>query len=205
MQQQRRQRGHRDRVTPVEDPVEPVERSVERERERAEERDAQPEEMQRRLVGRASQANRGAHEQREEADRRQHEVHRARGVERRKRDRQRLSRTESDNRVGEPRALVTAMLKLDDVRGRLDRRAVDGDEHVARPMPAPDAGRARRHLDRRHPFGRALHNTPSSTSCHCSPHRDVRQRQARSAPTTTTMREHETVPRSASGSRRASC
>ena len=145
MQQQRRQRRHRNRVTPVEDPVQPVERAVERKRERAEERDAQPEEMERRLVGRPPQANRGADEKREQADGRQHEVHRPRRGERRERDRQRLSLTQSDNRIGERRPGVARVLIGDDVSGPFDRGAVDGDQHVARqrcrPGPRPSRWR----------------------------------------------------------------
>ena len=119
MQQQRRERRHRNRVTPVEDPVQPVERAVERKCERAEERDAQPEEMQRRLIGRPPQANRGADEKREEADGRQHEIHRPRRGERGERDRQRLSLPQSDDRIGKRRPDVARVLIRDDVSGQL--------------------------------------------------------------------------------------
>jgi len=77
VQQQRRQQRERDRVTPVERPVKAIERAVEREREDAEERDAQPEEMQRRLIARPAQAHRAADQKREEADCREHEIDRA--------------------------------------------------------------------------------------------------------------------------------
>src|SRR5262245_64680332 len=48
VQKERRQRQHRDRIRPVENPVEAIEAAAEGEREHAEEGDAQPEKMQRR-------------------------------------------------------------------------------------------------------------------------------------------------------------
>ncbi len=85
VQQERREQRRGDRVSPVEHPVETIEWPVEREREGAEKRDAQPEEMQRRLVARTPHAHRRADEQREEPDRREHEIHRARLQRRRER------------------------------------------------------------------------------------------------------------------------
>src|SRR6185295_1999666 len=57
--------------------AEAIERAVEREREDPEEGNAQPEEMQRRLIARTAQADRGADEEREEADCGKHEIERA--------------------------------------------------------------------------------------------------------------------------------
>jgi hypothetical protein len=76
MQEQRRQQGERDRVTPVERPVETIEGAVEREREDAEEGDAQPEEMQRRLIARTADPDRRADQQSEEANCGEDEVQR---------------------------------------------------------------------------------------------------------------------------------
>ncbi len=99
VQQQRRQQRHRDRVTPVENPVEAIERADERERECAEERDAEPEEMQRRLIVGTTQPHRRAHQQRKEAHGREDEVHRAAARRGRELDVERLAHAEADQRV----------------------------------------------------------------------------------------------------------
>ena len=118
VQQERRQEREGDGVAPVEDPVETIEGTVEREREDAEERDAEPEEMQRRLIARAAQPHRRAHHQREEPHRGEHEIHRAAARRRRERHFQALPRAEPQEGVREARAFVAAMLILDDVGGR---------------------------------------------------------------------------------------
>ena len=90
VQEERRQQQDRDRVRPVEDPVEPIEPAVEREGEGAEEREAQPEEVQRRLVARTAKPHRRADDQREDADGREHVVER--GVPARQRGERDLAR-----------------------------------------------------------------------------------------------------------------
>jgi hypothetical protein len=55
VQDERRQREDGDFIRPVEQPIETGKRAVEREGERSEQRDAQPEEMERRLIARASE------------------------------------------------------------------------------------------------------------------------------------------------------
>ena len=123
VQEQRREQRHRDRIAPVEHPVEPIERAVERERERAEERDAQPEEMQRRLIARTPHAHGRADEQREEAHAREHEIHRARLRRRRERHLERLRATRAaaaDTRGASLRG--RPMMVRDDVGGRSHRR-----------------------------------------------------------------------------------
>ena len=153
MEEQRRQHRLRDGVTPVERPVEAIERAVERKRERAEERDAQPEEVQRRLIVGPPQPNPRADEQREQADGGQDEVHRARRRDRGQRDVERAPLAEPEQRIGEPGALAGAMLVLEDLRPRFDGFAVDRDQHVA----ARDSGLPRRRIgrnfSRRHAFG----------------------------------------------------
>ena len=146
MEQQRRQQREGDRVTPVERPVEAIERAVEREREDAEERDAEPEEMERRLIARTPQAHRGADQQREQADRGEHEIHRVAARRRRERERERLARARPQEGVDEPRPGVAAMLILDDVGRRQHRRAVDREQHVAALDPGGRRGGAGRHL-----------------------------------------------------------
>ena len=74
VQEQGRQHEQGDDVGPVERPVDLVEPAAERERQHAEERDRQPEEVQGRLVERSPDADRRAHQQREEADRGQEVV-----------------------------------------------------------------------------------------------------------------------------------
>ena len=140
MQQQRRQQRERDRVAPVEDAIERVERTGKREREDAEERDADPEEVQRRLIARAPQAHGAADEQREQPDGSEHVIHRARARRRRQRDIERLPRSETKQRVGESRAFVAAVLICDNVSRRLDGRTVDGEQHIA-PLDAGRVGR----------------------------------------------------------------
>ena len=88
MQEERRQHQHGHHVAPVEDPVESVQPAAEREGEHAEERDAQPEEVQRRLMLGPPQPDRGANQQRKDADRCQREVQHPRSG-RNRRDRHR--------------------------------------------------------------------------------------------------------------------
>ena len=153
MQQQRRQQRHRHRVTPIERPVKAIEGAVEREGERAEERDAEPEEMQGRLIARPPQADRRADQQRKQTDCRQDEIHRRRAGRGRQRDFQCLLGPEPDEGVVEACPGVAAVLVLDDVRRRLDGRAVDGDEDVAALDAGHVAGRARHQRHRRNAFG----------------------------------------------------
>jgi len=130
MQQQRRQHRDRDRISPVEEPVEPIERSGEGEREPPEERDAQPEEVERGLIARPAQPHRCADQQREEPNRREHEIHRPAARRGRQSDLQRLLRAKAHQRVREACALPAAVLVLDHVRRRVDRITVDGNQHV---------------------------------------------------------------------------
>ena len=74
MQEERRQDEDGDRVGPVEHPVETIEPATERKREHAEERHGDPEEVERRRIAGTAQPDGAADEQRERADRRQHEV-----------------------------------------------------------------------------------------------------------------------------------
>ena len=131
MKQQRREQGKGDGVAPVEHPVEPIEGAVELKCEDAEKRDADPEEMQRRLVQRASQPHGCADEQREEAYRRQHRIHGGAARRRRQSNLERLPCSEPQERVVEAGALVTAMLILDDVGPCPHGRAVHGEQHIA--------------------------------------------------------------------------
>ena len=153
MQEQRRQHRLGDRITPVEGPVEAIERAVERKRERAEEGDAQPEEMQRRLIVRPAQPDPGADQQREEADRRQDEVHRPRRRDRRQRHVEGTLIAKPQQRVGEPRAFPGEMLVLEDFRARFDRIAVDGDQDIAALDSCLSRGGIGRHLGRRNALG----------------------------------------------------
>ena len=80
---------------------------------------------------------------------------------------ERLLRSEPQQRVGEPRPFVAAVLVLDDFGRRLHRRAVDRQQHVAaaespRAAPADPAATSIAVT----PSARAPHRTPSSTSCH---------------------------------------
>jgi hypothetical protein len=174
VEQQWRQQRHRDRIAPVEDPVEPIERAVEREGERAEERDAQPEEVQRRFVEGAAQPHRGAHDQREQADRRQHEVERAWPRSRRQRDVERLLRTKPDQGIGEPRPVVSAVLILDDVRWTVDRLAVDGDQQITLADPRRGGRRVRRDLDGGQALGLAAPEHAILDFVPTRAHRDIR-------------------------------
>src|SRR5712664_3175469 len=74
--------------------AEPIEGAVEVEREDAEKRDAEPEEVQRRLISRTSQAHGCADEERDETHRRQRRVHAGATRRRREIDRERLLRSE---------------------------------------------------------------------------------------------------------------
>src|SRR5262245_56916002 len=76
MQKERRQREHRDRVGPLEDPVEAIEPTAERKREHAEECDCEPEEVQRRRVARPPQPDGAADKQSEDPDTGKDEVQR---------------------------------------------------------------------------------------------------------------------------------
>ena len=167
MQQQRRQQRHRHGISPVEHPVEPIERADERKREGAEERHAQPEEMQRGLIARPAEAHERAHEQGEQPDAREHEVHRARGRRRLEGNVEDLARAEPRQRVGELGARLARVLRLEDVAPRLDRRSVDREQHVARRHAGPLGRRSRRHRHRDHAFAvigpehAVLHRVPA--------------------------------------------
>src|SRR5258708_36380009 len=115
MEQERREQRERDRVTPVERPVEAVERAVEREGEDAEERDAQPEEMESRLIARTPQAHRRADQQREDPDRGEHEVHRVAARCRRERELERLAGSRSQKGGGEAPTGVPSTVGTDDL------------------------------------------------------------------------------------------
>ena len=173
VQQERRQERHRHGVSPVEDPVEPIERAVERERERTEEGDAEPEEVQRGLVRGPPEPDRGADEQGEEPDRRQHEVHGARPRSRRQRHLQRLTGTESNQRVAQRRAVAAALLVRDGLRRRLHQLAIDGQQNVA----ALDPGSCRRRplgdLEDRHAFRPGAPQHAVLDLEHPGAHRDV--------------------------------
>ena len=141
VQEQRRQHQHRHDVAPVEDPIERVEPAAEREGEHAEEGDAQPEEVQRRLMIRAAQPDRRADEQREDADRRQREVERA-AVPTESAPPRRVSiccdcsrRTVYSSRS--PRRAPWKMSTRSSAR--LHRPAVDRDQHVAGAHARPGA------------------------------------------------------------------
>ena len=120
-------------VGPVEHPVEPIEPAAEREREHAEERDGQPEEVQRRRIARPPQPHGAADEQREDADRGEHEVQRA-GASRNRRHAHvdHFARAEPQHRVAERAiARASACSDVDDVGDLLHRPIVDGEQQVA--------------------------------------------------------------------------
>jgi hypothetical protein len=131
VQEQGRQQSERDGVTPVERPVETIERPVEREGEDAEKCDAQPEKMERRLIARTPQTNGGSDQQREEADRRQHEIHRVSAGRRRERELERLAGSRSQDGVNQASAGAATVLVLDHVGRCLDGRAVHRQQHIA--------------------------------------------------------------------------
>jgi hypothetical protein len=156
MQEQRRQHQHRDRVAPVEDPVDPIETAAEREREQAEERDRQPEEMQRRLIGGPPRPHRGADEQREDADSREHVVIQARATRhRRQRHVRDFTRAKPQQRVDVAIPDARLMLKRDDVGTAIDWLIVDGEQNVAGPHTGAARGGRLGHFRRDHP-NRAL-------------------------------------------------
>ena len=175
--EQRRQEQRGDLVGPVEDPVDAIEPAREREGEHAEERHGEPEEMQRGLVVGAAGAHRGADQQREDADRRQHVVEAADTARnRRQRHLRDTAIAEREQRVGVARAAA----------GRLLQRVhvVAGSRWPGRRPPA-----ARRRAGRRRappampgstsaattPVVRCTHSTPSSTSSRVAPLNDVGQ------------------------------
>ena len=120
--------------------VETIERAVEGKRERPEERDAQPEEMKRRLIFRTPQPHGSANQKGHQPHGSQHEVHRAAMGHERQRHRHRLTRAEPRQRVRKTRPFSpVALIRLHLVTP-LDRRAVDGKDHVT----ALDAGGCRR-------------------------------------------------------------
>jgi hypothetical protein len=153
VQQQRRQQGLRHGVSPVEHPVEAIERPVEREGEGAEEGDAQPEEMQSRLIVRPLQAHRCADEQCEQPDGRQHVIHRAAPRCDSKRHFNDLLRSEPREGIGEARARSSGVLVFDHVRFRLNRGPVDGKQQVAAFDSGTGARRPGCDLDGRDAFG----------------------------------------------------
>ena len=131
--EERRQEQHRHDVAPVEHPVEQIEPAAERERQHAEERDAQPEEVQRRLILRPAQPHAGADEQREQPDARERQIQPVRA----RRDTCHLHGEEigvslPHDDVFEPRAGCRGVQRLDDVIGAQHRLLVDAEEHVAR-------------------------------------------------------------------------
>jgi hypothetical protein len=138
VQEQRRQQQDRHFVGPEEDPVEPVEAPAEREGEDAEEGSGKPEEVQGGGVARPPQAYGAADQQREHADRREHEIERARaagqGCEP---DVDDLPRPQAQDRVPERRVALRRVQRIDDVRNRLHRAIVDGQQDVAALQPDP--------------------------------------------------------------------
>src|ERR1051326_1132675 len=162
-------------VAPVENPVETIERTGEREGEDAEERDADPEEMQRRLITRTTQPHRAADEQRKHAEGGEQVVHRARARRRRQYDVQRPLGMKTQQRVGEPRAFVAAMLVFDDVGRRLNRRAVDREQHVAALQACGIRGRSGDDLDRGDPFAALIPEDPVFDFVPARVQRDVRE------------------------------
>ena len=99
--------------------------------------------MQRRLIARPSHPHRCADQKREKADRREHEIHRARLERRRQRDVERLARAEPQQLVREARAFVRLMMERPDVGRRADRCAVHANQDVAPPNPRCVTGRSR--------------------------------------------------------------
>ena len=154
VQEQRRQHHDRDGVAPVEHPVDAIEPAAEREGEQAEEGDRQPEEVQRRLVGRPPRAHGGADQQREDADRREDVVVQTRAVgHRRQRQIRHFTRAEPQQRVGVAVAGARLVLDREHVGAAFDRLIVDGQQDVARPHTGPARGRRRGDLGRHHAHG----------------------------------------------------
>ena len=132
VQEERREQELRRQVAPVEHPVEGIEPAGEREREHAEERDGQPEEMQRRLVIGAAEPHGRADQQREDADRGEHEVEpaRTRG-DRLDRNVDHLLRAQPQDGVVQRGALLAGVEHLDHVLRARDGPAVDREENIS--------------------------------------------------------------------------
>ena len=87
--------------------------------------------MQRRLVPRAEDTDGCTDQQREQPNRCEHEIHRARPHRRRQRHHQRLSCPEPQEEVRKARAFAGPMMEFDDVGWRADRDAVDANQKIA--------------------------------------------------------------------------
>ncbi len=129
--EQRRQQKRGHLVGPVENPVDAIEPAGEGEGEDAVEGHREPEEVQGGLIGGTAGSHRGADQQREDADRRQHVVERA--------DAARDGRqghlddapvAQREHRVGMPGAACRRLLDGVDVVANLDRPPVDGEQDV---------------------------------------------------------------------------
>ena len=75
-------------------------------------------------------------------------------------------RAETDEGIGEARALFRIVLVLNDVGLRVNGNTIDGEKEIAPLDAGAGRGRLRRHLIGRDTFGREPQRTPSSTSCH---------------------------------------
>ena len=130
--------------------------------------------MERRLIVRPPQPHRRAHKQREQADRREHVVHRRALRHRRQRDVERLLGAEPEKCVGEVCSRNAAVLVLNDVGRHLHGIAVDGNQHIAaldsRPCGRGAGGYLGRHdaLRARRPEHAVFHFVPARA------HDDVR-------------------------------
>ena len=170
VEKERRQHEDRDRIGPVEDPVETIETAAEREREHAEEGRRDPEEMQRRRIARTPQPHGAADQQRERADRRQHEIeHAGPAGNRRQVHVDRLARrAQSKRRCSGASSRASAPCSAATTSSTcLDGGVVDRQQDIAALQPHPSrlACLARSRRRRRRSFC-SVQSTPSSTSCH---------------------------------------
>ena len=166
--EERRQHEHCHHVAPVEDPIEAIQPAAEREREHPEKGDAQPKEVQRRLMlGRRSRTD--APTSREKMPTAGHdEVLTSRaGRNRRDRHEDHLLRLQPDDRVVEAVSRMCSVEQVHDIDPPLRRTSVGGNQQIA----DADAGLGRRGDPAR--LGRAMtpsawsrQSTPSSSSDH---------------------------------------
>ena len=105
------------------------------------------------LIARPAQSHCGADEQREEAHRSEHEIHRALLRRRRERHVEALARAQAQQRVRESRPFVAATLVLHHVAGRLHGRSIHGQQNVAALNAGRLGRRSRRDLRSRDTFG----------------------------------------------------
>ena len=142
--------------------------------------------MQRRRIARPAQPDRAADEQREDADRRQHEVERAGTVRnRRDTDVEHLARAEPQRRCSEASRYRSASCSASTTSSRRwIGSIVDRQEQIAAAEVPTRRGRsARRQLSSRDDaLGARVHSTPSSTSCNCRARGDVRDAKAQQIP-----------------------